>query len=154
MDPLTALSAAGTIIQFVDFGSKLLSGTVELYRSSVGFLEIHQQLELVTSNLKSVVIKMRQACQCEAGEGERPLREDDQRQEDSIHAICDEATRIADELLGKLANLKVKGEKHRVWESLKAVIKAAWSKEEIKALSGRLSQLREALSTRTMLSLG
>jgi hypothetical protein len=154
MDPLTALSVAGTIIQFVDFGSKLLSGTVELYRSSHGRLEIHQELELVTSNLKSVAIKIRRASPFPEGEVRRPLSEEDQRQEDSIHAICDEATRIADELVGKLASLKIKGEKNRVWESFKAVIKAAWSKEEIVALSKRLSRLRDALNTRTMLSLG
>lgn len=154
MDPLTALSVAGTIIQFVDFGSKLLSGSIELYRSSHGCLETHQELELVTSNLKSVAIKIRQASPFPEGEVGRPLSHEDQHQEDSLHAICDEAARIADELLGKLASLKVKSEKNRVWESLKAVIKAAWSKEEIIVLSKRLSRLRNSLNTRTMLSLG
>jgi len=154
MDPLSALSVAGTIIQFVDFGSKLLSGSVELYRSFSGSLEIHQQLELVTSNLKSVAIKIRRVSSFTGGEAGRPLSEEDQRQESSVHAICDEAARIADELLSKLASLKVKSEKNRVWESLKAMIKAAWSKEEIEALSKRLSHLRDALNTRTMLSLG
>jgi hypothetical protein len=46
MDPLTALSLAGTIIQFVDFGCKLLAEGKELYKSTTGILTVNEELEL------------------------------------------------------------------------------------------------------------
>jgi hypothetical protein len=59
MDPLSALSLAGTIIQFADFGSKLLSESLQLYKSSRGTLDANEQLELVTADLQSVIAKLR-----------------------------------------------------------------------------------------------
>lgn len=119
MDPLTALSVAGTIIQFVDFGSKLLTHSVELYRSSRGSLKVHDELELVTGDLRSVVIKLKGASE-PPPETDRPLTEDERQSED-FRKICDEATRIAEELLNKLSSIRVKdGEcrrgKHRKGE--------------------------------------
>jgi hypothetical protein len=148
MDPLTALSVAGTIVQFVDFGNKLLTSSVELYKSSQGLLQAHEELELVTGDLISVVAKLRDIFPASVvtHAGNHGLRE--------FHTICEEAIKIAGELLVKLNNLKIKDGKHRAWESLKAAVKAAWSKDEIKSLTGRLSTLKESLQTRAMLSLG
>jgi hypothetical protein len=155
MDPLTALSVAGTIIQFVDFGSKLLSSGIELYKSVQGTLKVHEELELVTSDLNSVIIKFRQRSRSPLGEIDRPLTTDNQHQEDSFHTICDEAARIANELLTRLQKLKVKANgKLRSWESLKAAVKAAWSQDEIASLTRRLSTLKEVFYSRYMLSLG
>lgn len=36
MDPLSALSLAGTIVQFVDFSCKLISQTRKAYKSTTG----------------------------------------------------------------------------------------------------------------------
>jgi hypothetical protein len=58
MDPLSALSLAGTIVQLIDFGGKLLSDTVQLYKSSCGKLDANQQLQLITGDLQSVVAKL------------------------------------------------------------------------------------------------
>ncbi|KAF8851727.1 hypothetical protein BDZ45DRAFT_808104 [Acephala macrosclerotiorum] len=43
MDPLSALSLASTIIQLVDFGSKLLSKSVQLYKATNGTLKAHEE---------------------------------------------------------------------------------------------------------------
>jgi hypothetical protein len=59
MDPFSALSLAGTIVQLADFGSKLLTSGVQLYRSSTGALKAHEKLELITGDLQSVIIKLR-----------------------------------------------------------------------------------------------
>lgn len=50
MDPLTALSLAGNIIQFVDFGGRLLGGAGEIYHSAEGSLKVHDELELVATD--------------------------------------------------------------------------------------------------------
>jgi hypothetical protein len=59
MDPLAALSLAGTIVQFVDFGSKLLATGRELYKSTNGSLTVNDEIELVTSDLLAITLKLR-----------------------------------------------------------------------------------------------
>jgi len=58
MDPLTAFSVAGTVIQFVDFSSKLLLGAHGLYKSTSGVLTANQELELVTNDLRGAIRKL------------------------------------------------------------------------------------------------
>jgi hypothetical protein len=59
MDPLTALSLAGTVVQFVDFRSKLLLAGRELYKSTTGSLTVNDEIELVTSDLLAITQKLR-----------------------------------------------------------------------------------------------
>jgi hypothetical protein len=61
MDPLTALSTAGTIIQFVDFGIKVLVTGNSLYHSTTGAIPENVELEWVTRDLMSLTSKLSQA---------------------------------------------------------------------------------------------
>ena len=58
MDPLSALSVAGTVIRFVDFVAKMLSRSVELYKSTNRSLKVSGELELVTRDLQAVLVKL------------------------------------------------------------------------------------------------
>lgn len=49
LDPFTALSLAGNIVQFVDFSSKLVNEASEIYRS--GSTKANDELETVTNDL-------------------------------------------------------------------------------------------------------
>jgi len=59
MDPLTALSLAGNVVQFVDFGCQLLSHSRELYRSPRGSLAADDEIHLVTVDLRALILKLR-----------------------------------------------------------------------------------------------
>lgn len=48
MDPVSALSIAAVVVQFVDFGAKTLSKSHELYRSSRGALNENIETEAAT----------------------------------------------------------------------------------------------------------
>jgi hypothetical protein len=150
MDPLTALSVAGTIIQFVDFGNKLLKNGVQLYKSSRGSLKANEELELITGDLQCVISKLREAFISSLARSE--IGQNTSR--GGFVKICDEAAKIAAELLERLNGLKAKDGKYRTWESLKAAVKVAWSKEEIKALERRLSLLKESLRSGSIDLLG
>jgi hypothetical protein len=151
MDPLTALSLAGTIVQFVDFGSKLLSTTQELYRSTAGSLNVNQTLELVTADLQSLIAKLKQSFR--VTDEVAPLTEAEQAEQETFHGICDEATKIAGELIRRLEKLKVKNAKHRKWESLLLAVKSTWSKEEVDDLMQRLASLKNTLESRVLFSI-
>ncbi|CZR58688.1 uncharacterized protein PAC_08580 [Phialocephala subalpina] len=154
MDPLTALSVAGTIIQFVDFGSKLFDHSVQLYKSSQGSLKANEELELVTGDLQCVVTKLRGSFSTVPTENVSSFSITDDEHRRNFLTICDEATEIAHELLLRLNGLKAEDGNNRAWKSLKAAVKAAWSKDEIKSLRQRLSLLKESLSSGSMLLLG
>lgn len=149
MDPLTAFSVAGTIIQFVDFGHQLLRSSVQLYKSSRGSLKTHEELELVTADLQCVIAKLRGSVSVESSNC-APTDTGGDYSGKTFTLICDETEKIADELLKKLCGLKVEDGKNRKWKSLKAAVQAAWSKEEIKSLETRLSRLKESIYSRSL----
>jgi hypothetical protein len=144
MDPLTAFSVAGTVIQFVDFGHQLLRNSVQLYKSSRGALKANEELELVTGDVQCVISKLQGSLFAKQSDFALPMAKEDGCQE-TFMKICDEAAKIATELLEKLNGLKVDKGKQRKWESLKAAVRAAWSKEEIESLEKRLLRLKESI---------
>jgi hypothetical protein len=145
MDPLTALSVAGTIVQFVDYGTRLLSNARELYKSSAGTLDANNELELVTTDLQALITKLRASV---------PLSEDQGDGEpSSFETLCDEAAKVAEELLGRLDKLKNKKETHKIWHSLQKAEECEWSKKEIGELKTRLIGFREALETTVLFSI-
>ena len=136
MDPLTALSVAGTVVQFVDFGMKLISTTAELYRSAEGALAVNKELEMAITDLSSVGKKLSH---------QGSLGPD-------IEEICTKTAALASELLQKLEGLKVQG-RNRVWTSFRQAVKTAWSREEIESLQRRMEMLRRMLDTNVLVSL-
>lgn len=136
MDPLTAVSLAGTIVQFVDFSSKLLSAGRELYKSTAGSLTVNDEIELVTSDLLAIIRKLRP----------------DETISLEFRKICDEAARLAQELLGRLDKLKVKEKDREKWKTMKQALASVWSKDDITALFERLSRISDAIETRILLS--
>jgi hypothetical protein len=136
MDPLTALSVAGTIVQFIDFSTKLFSLTIQFYQSSTGTLKANDELDLVALDIAAITAKL------SLGKDLDP----------NFQKLCALATDVANEISARLDKLKVTG-KHRAWKSLRQAINAAWAKDELAALLARLSTLRETLETNILMSL-
>jgi hypothetical protein len=153
MDPLSALSLAGTIVQLVDFGKKLFSDCEQLYNSSRGVLTVHEQLELVTADLQSVFSKLKNTSSMQRDEIGVSNKSNHVTDESIFLEICDEAAMIADELLAKLRGFKIKDGKHRSWETLKAVVKPIWSRDEIENLKKQLATFKDSLDLRLFLSI-
>jgi hypothetical protein len=148
MDPFSALSLAGNIIQFVDFGARLLSNARELYRSPVGSLSVHDEITLVTTDLETLVKRLRGPVNA------RPSSEENDNQLQTLRKICGEAATVAEELLKRLETLKLSGEeKHRGWRTVGLAVRSLWNEKEIAGLSNRLVMLKEALKTRVLFSL-
>jgi hypothetical protein len=55
MDPLTAVSLAANVVQFVDFATRLVSAGNELRLSSKGALAINLEIEGVTKRLTETI---------------------------------------------------------------------------------------------------
>ena len=58
LDPLSAVSLAGNVLQFVEFTSKLLINAHELLKSPEGSLEPNRQLEFLAADLSKITGKL------------------------------------------------------------------------------------------------
>jgi hypothetical protein len=90
--------------------------------------------------------------------GTHPIFDEDQEQDGSderfmVKKICDDASKLAQEILDRVDKLKVMGKKRRKWKSLEQALKCAWSGEEITSLVKRLGLLKDALLTRAIYSI-
>jgi hypothetical protein len=145
MDPLTAFSLAGTIIQFVDYGTKILRGSKGLYDSASGASVVNDEIETRTKDLLDLVIKLRRPLSLESTSA-------DYATYTALRELCNGCRKVADELIARLQRLKVEGQ-HRAWKSFRQAIKSAWSQKDIDMLCKRLSEFRRSLDTHILSSL-
>lgn len=135
LSPLDALSVAGTLIQFVDFCSKVLSQTRELYKSKTGALSVNQELELAIADL--YVLSQQLPCPGKC----RFKTQDEQTLQKLAVACCT----ISVEISTKLNRLKAERGKYKKWPSFFQAIKLVWSEDEMRELNQRLSMCRDSL---------
>ncbi|KAF8536103.1 hypothetical protein BDD12DRAFT_749607 [Trichophaea hybrida] len=123
IERLAAIGLVGNIIKFVDFSSKILSKTQQIYRSADGALSENIDTELVTNDLVKMSAGLRV----------------------SLNSC-------AKELLDALEKLKADGRK-RKWKSVRKALRAVWSKEEIDGIQKRLSSFRDEINLHIVVDL-
>ncbi|KAI9785399.1 MAG: hypothetical protein M1816_000414, partial [Peltula sp. TS41687] len=131
MEVLTAIGLTANIIQFVDFGGKLISKTAEIYESSSGVLVENVDIETATNDLARLSAKLHDSVKPASDMG---LRE-----------LCQSCDAIAKELLSALDRVKVHG-KQQKWKSFRKALRSIWSKEDIVSLEQRLARFRDELN--------
>ncbi|KAL2068281.1 hypothetical protein VTL71DRAFT_16379 [Oculimacula yallundae] len=154
LDPLTALSLAGTVVQFVDFTTKVLAKGAEIHRSLDGTLTENREVESITKDLlslnKRLVTSIRR--NGDGSVGTKPSNKQLSLDEQALESIADACSDIARELLAQLEPLKLQGERKR-WKSLYKVLKSAWGKKEIDDLLERLDRYRDELELHLLVSI-
>jgi hypothetical protein len=126
----------------VDFSSKVLSQTRQLYVSQADTLPANQELELVTSDLFALSQKL------SVVEHDRPETQEGK----ALRKLAVSCSEIAVELSTKLNALKV-GAKHKKWNSFRQAVKSAWSEDERNDLTQRLSICRDSLQMRMVVDI-
>lgn len=146
LDPLSALSAAASAIQVVDFSFKIVSKGKKIYQSADGVLLENAELETVTIRLQEMTKKLQDTIPAaNAGHDREQVR---------LQAICKESSEAAEKLLSYLKKLKVpQGADHRIWKSLRNALKGIWSKPEVDAMAKRLEGLRAELDSHVLILL-
>lgn len=146
LDPLTALSVAGTVVQFVDYATRLVSKGQQIYRSVDGALLENLELQTVTEDLFKLSNRLNTSVH--QGVSSKQLSLDEQALE-SLAIACRD---IAQELLEHLERLKVKGETRKLKSFYKA-LKSVWNKADLDDLVERLSRYREELEVHLLVSI-
>lgn len=142
---MSALGLAANIVQFVDFGSKLLERANEIRNSTSGQLEEYTELETIT---KSLANASRDFDLSVARNKNRQLTSNDA----NIQTICHDSQVVADKLLDALNKLKSQG-KNRKWTSVVHALKSIWGQEEIDSLKRRLDGFRQQLIVAILVAL-
>ena len=167
MDPLTALGLASNIVQFVDFASKLISQSHEIYRSADGALEDNVALEHVAKNLSKLGNELKSK-RADITTGRKALAWGGEwaRKDGSVisepekvtaagkqlQQLSKDCSAVSNELLQELEKLKIKGP-HKRWESFRQALNSVWSQEKIRALETRLEGIRKQLDTTLLVCL-
>jgi NACHT domain len=138
MEILTAIGLAGNIIQFVDFGGKLVSKTAEIYKSGTGALIENVDIETATNDLILLSTKLHDSAH---SAGDTALKK-----------LCQSCGDVAQQLLLALDKVKANG-KHQKWKSFRKALQSVWNKEDIAALEQRLARYRDELNFRIVLDL-
>lgn len=145
LDPLTALSIAGTVVQFVDFAIGLFERSEELHRSARGTLSVNEELEKTIGQILNLVEKFSQ-----------PLGPDgalgcSTNNEYTLAGLRDACKVIAEEMISRLEKLKVKG-KARAWKSLRSAIMHAWNKDVMGVLIKKLEGIKALIESYVLVS--
>ncbi|KAI9772557.1 MAG: hypothetical protein M1840_000762, partial [Geoglossum simile] len=138
MEVLTAIGLVGNIIQFVDFGGKLISKTAEIQKSGIGALVENINIETATNDLVLLSTKLHDSAN---SAGDTALRD-----------LCQSCDTVATELLTVLRSVKVHGEQNK-WKSFRKALRSVWSKEDIALLEQRLARFRDELNLRVAMDL-
>jgi hypothetical protein len=136
MEALAAIGLVGNIVQFVNFGNKLIANSIELYHSYDGALAENVDIEAATEHLAVLVKKLEDDV---VGDG--ALRD--------LSRLCQKA---ANDLLAALNTVKVKNTQEK-WESVRKALRSVWSKEKIRELEQRLAKFKEELNLQVVVQL-
>ena len=138
MEPLAVIGLVGNIVQFVDFSGRLVSKSAEIYRSSEGTLAENINIEAATEHLVLLNRKLKDGAII-TGDG-------------ALENLCKLCSAVADELLGALDKIKVKGQQQKLG-SIRKALRSIWSKEKIGELEQRLARFREELKLHVIVDL-
>ena len=141
MEPLTlsAIGLAGNIIQFVDFGTKVVSIAAEIHKSSTGSLREHEELDLVVKDLEQQCSTLNSAL---LASGDPLMGE--------LLASC---KAIATELAVILGQVKQPQNRRGIAATVRGSFRVLRSTSRIKDLERRLDRIRAEICARLLILL-
>ncbi|KAK4446194.1 hypothetical protein QBC34DRAFT_412097 [Podospora aff. communis PSN243] len=148
MEPLSALGVATSVVQFVDFSSKLISGTFEIYKSAGGELGRNSAIETLTKQLvglsERLEASLAESSSSSSSNSNSNTLASRSPNEQDLHQLCRECNGAASELLGALARLR--GQPQNVWSSFRHALRTLWTEDQIDSLQRRVDRFREQIS--------
>lgn len=128
MEALAVVGLVGTIVQFVDFGGKLISKSIQLYND--GVLTENVDIETVTNDLVAL---------------NKKLKDDGIVGDGTLQSLSLSCQNAANDLLEALKKVTVK-DKQQKWESVRKALRTVWSKDKLTGLEHRLAKLKAELN--------
>jgi len=140
MEALAAVGLASSIVQFVDFATKIISKGYQYQKSVDGVLDDNVELQAIADSLDQLskgLITSKEKTSPSA-------RRKKNLKEIALNAVAMECQSIANDLSTAVDRLKITGKRTK-WKSFRQALKSQWKKEEIEATLRRLRLAREDL---------
>lgn len=142
-EPFAALGAAAAILQFVDFGTKVLAKTHELKSSASDALVENITIELWVTDLKAVADKLETAPAAIHG-----LPPGDQSELQKLVSACHP---LCKELLALLERLKKSHDTFSsTWDALRKSSRSIWHKGKLASLQSQLDSIRSQINLKLL----
>lgn len=150
MDPFSALSLAANIVQFLDFGQKLISKGKEVYKSTNGTLATHLEIELIYDDLWAIAGSLAVHAPPSPADSTDTLHSPAPNiNDDQIYRLATSCQAVAQDLLSIVRDLRLDPDaRHRKWQSFRQAVKSIGKQSRIDELSDRLSTFRGELMIR------
>ena len=146
LDPLSSLSLAASILQFIEFSSKLISKTNEIRKT--GTTEDVVDLEYVSTSLDEICEGIQTDNQNSAlDDGLSKLDLANKHRMDDIARACQGVAKDISTALNKLAQKKCQSHK---WQSFYQALQLVWKRDRIDRLGAKLNDLRSQLTLQTV----
>lgn len=136
MDPLSALNLAASIIQFVDFATKIVHGARQIYQTGAGAAAENADIELCASELHNLCLRL------DISKLPHPRSADD----DALCRLADRCVSVSNELSSLLRKIKAKNPDSK-WQCMISAVKTQLKKNERDEILARLTQCRAQLDS-------
>ena len=141
MEVIAGISLAASIASLLDFGNRVIRGTVEISRSADGSLDANYELEEITSRIHQLSQTLGAEIDQDSPSGAAKL---DQYQE-SIQFFAQKSEGVSNDLLLHLQHLKAR--KSRRWYDVSFTsLRASLGGGRTRALEQELAGLRQSLT--------
>ena len=138
MDPVAAFSLAGTVLQFVDCGTKFVRLARRLHQQGAEATDLFQ-IQKLTESLDAILPKLKS-------------REDDGNIDKSLNELALDCSKTVTRLLVILQKLNIAGNA-RKRDVIKAAFRSIYKENEIQSLQNELSSFRDQLNLHLLVSL-
>jgi hypothetical protein len=140
MDPITAISLASSILTFIDFANKIVTGTYEVYQSRSGATAENAHVDIIVEDLSEITSDL---CTNVPGKTKNEI---------ALKSLASKCEVVSTKLQVLLNDLKVTGD-HTTWKSLKAQIKSLRKRDDVLSMEKQLGDYRAQILTRLTLML-
>lgn len=146
MEALAALSLAGNVVQFVDIASRFVTAAYMLYDSTRGTTKENDRVELLVLNLRQLAESENLRTLAEKTQS-HDARSSDQGADEpgSLSSLSKACIEVADEIIGLLDTLKIKGE-HRGSQSVYRALRTVRKRDDLERLEKRLKRISDVLN--------
>ena len=138
MDPLSALSVASSVIEYVDFAFKLMSGSRELYNSADGSSSVNSDLEFIAKDLTEICSRLSQ-------NGSYIPDKMASKPEPALLQMSQSSEKLAQKFSSVLQSLKV-GTRHKRRRSIRQALRSVLRQKQIATYEERLKKYRSQIA--------
>lgn len=134
MDPLSALSLAATVVQFIDFAHSLVSGSREIYNSANGLTEGNAVLELIARDVSEHADRI----PVNFGNSDAGLR---------LQQLAKKSRDLAASIIRILDDLNANRNKPSKWQSFVLLLRSVHKAPQLQMLVDQVASLQAQINS-------